>query len=183
MAEKKTDLIQRQAEQLRRAEEAKHQRELAQVADRLEMETKRNRFFTLALDMLGIADLEGHLLQINPSWEKVLGYTEGELKAVSGMDLVHPDDRDKLVAGMNALKNGYSLPGFEGRFRHKDGSYRWLGGTAVPFLAEKLIYIFVRDITARKQAEEQISHLNQQLEQRVQALTEVNSELECRKLS
>src|SRR5437660_5134199 len=34
--QKKTDLIQRQAEQLRRAEEAKHQRELAQVADRLE---------------------------------------------------------------------------------------------------------------------------------------------------
>src|SRR5439155_27371567 len=54
-----------------------------------------------------------------------------------------------------------------------------LGGTAVPFLAEKLTYIFVRDITARKQAEEQISELNQQLEQRVQALTEVNSELEA----
>jgi PAS domain S-box-containing protein len=176
---KKTELIKSQAEQLRRAEESKHQRELAEFADRLEAETRRNRFFTLALEMLGIADLDGRLLQVNSAWEKVLGYSEAELKGFAGPEITHPEERDNLLAGMAALKNGLPLPGFEGRFRHKDGSYRWLAGTAVPFLEEKLVYIFARDITPRKQAEDQIGSLNRELEHRVVALTEANRELEA----
>jgi PAS domain S-box-containing protein len=174
-----TALIKRQGEELRRAEEARHQRELADVADRLETETRRNRFFTLAQEMLGIADFNGRLLHLNASWHIALGYTDDELRSVTGMDLVHPDDADNLSKGLNAVRNGSPLPYFEGRFRHKDGSYRWLGGTATPFMEEKLIYIFVRDITPRKNDETQIQQLNQELEQRVAALTEANSQLEA----
>lgn len=174
-----SELIKRQAEQLRLVEEARHRQQLAEVADRLEMETRRNRFFTLALDMLGIANLEGRLLQVNPSWERVMGYTDAELKAFSPQDIVHPDDQAKLLAGIEALKRGSNIGPFEGRFRHKDGSYRWLGGTAVPFLEEQLIYIFVRDITRRKEAEEQVTLLNHQLELQVAALTTANHELEA----
>src|SRR5579872_2969019 len=90
---RQTELIKRQGEQLRRMEESRYQRELAEVADRLEIETRRNRFFTLALDMLGIADFNGRLLQSNRSWEIVLGYSEAELKKFSGIDLVHPEER------------------------------------------------------------------------------------------
>ena len=39
-------------------------------SDRLDAETKRNRFFTLALDMLAIADFSGTFKQLNPSWEQ-----------------------------------------------------------------------------------------------------------------
>ena len=52
------------AEQLRRIEEAEHRKRLAEAVDKLEAETKRNRFFTLALDMLGIGTFEGRLLQV-----------------------------------------------------------------------------------------------------------------------
>jgi len=176
---KQTELIRHQAEQLRLIEEAKHQRQLSEVADRLETETRRNRFFTLSLEMLGIADLDGHLLQMNSSWEKVLGYTEAELKALTATDVVHPDDREQLLAGMAALRKGIALSAFEGRFRHKDGSYRWLAGTAAPFLAERLVYIFVRDVTPRKIAEDQVRQLNTELEQRITALTAANRELEA----
>jgi PAS domain S-box-containing protein len=177
--QKQTELIKRQAEQLQRVEEAKHQRELATLADRLEVETRQNRFFTLALELLGIADLNGRLLQMNGAWEKVLGHSEAELKAVTGFDLVHPEDRENLLAGISALRAGNPIPEFEGRFRHKDGSYRWLTGTAVPFLHEQLMYIFARDITPRKRAEAEIKQLNQELQHRVAALTEVNRELEA----
>src|SRR5436190_6797955 len=51
----KSELVRRQSEQLRHLEESRHQRQLAEVADRLESETKRNRFFTLSLEILAIA--------------------------------------------------------------------------------------------------------------------------------
>ncbi len=176
---RQTELIKQQAEQLRLAEEAKHQRELADVADRLQAETRRNRFFTLAPEMLGIADIEGRLLQANASWEKVLGYEEAELRQVSGLELIHPDERAAMTAKMELLKHGSPIEQFEGRYRHKDGSYRWLTWAAVPFLAEKLIYIFARDISLRKEAEEQVSRLNLELHQRVADLTTANQELEA----
>jgi PAS domain S-box-containing protein len=176
---RQTELGKIQAEQLRRVEESRHQRELAEVADRLETETRRNRFFTLALDMLGIADFSGRLLQLNPSWEKVLGYEEEELKSISGLELVHPEDRKALLHRMEDLRNGGTADQIEGRYRHKDGSYRWLLWSAVPFRAENLIYIFARDITPRKEAEAKVALLNQQLEQRLEALTAINSELEA----
>ncbi len=176
---RQTELSKRQAEQLRQFEESRHQRELAVVADRLEVETRRNLFFTLALDMLGIADFEGRLLQINPAWKRVLGYTEDELHQLSGLDLIHPDSRTAMQEKMEALKNGATISHFEGKYRHKDGSFRWLQWNATPFVAEKLIYIFAREITARKEAEAQICELNRQLEQRVSALTEANQELEA----
>jgi len=68
---------------------------------------------------------------------------------------------------------------FEIRARHKDGSYRWLGWTAAPFLSEKLIYIFGRDVTRRREAESKVQELNAQLQHQVEALTEVNQELEA----
>ena len=174
-----TELIKRQGEQLRRAEETRHQRELAEVADRLETETRRNRFFTLAIDLLGIADFEGRLLQVNPAWERVLGYQPEEMRNVSGLDLIHAEERAAMAEKLEALQRGAPVADFEGRYWHKNGSWRWLQWSATPFPAEKMIYIFARDITARKNAEAQVTLLNRELEQRVAALTMANFELEA----
>lgn len=176
---RQTELGKLQAEQLRRLEESRHQRELAVVADRLEAETRRNRFFTLALDMLGIADFDGRLLQLNGSWRTALGYEEEELKAVSGLELVHPEDRAVMLEKMQEVREQGNPVQFEGRYRHKDGSYRWLLWSAAPFPAERLIYIFARDITPRKEVEAKVVLLNQQLEQRLEALSAINTELEA----
>ncbi|HWY74162.1 MAG TPA: ATP-binding protein, partial [Verrucomicrobiae bacterium] len=176
---KQTEQIKQQAEQLRRMEEEQHQRRLSEAVDRLEAETKRNRFFTLALDMLAIANFEGYILQCNPAWEKVLGYLEAELRSRPGLDFAHPADQPAFAAELRKLREGLATSYFEGRCRHKDGSYRWLGWTAVPFPAERLIYIFARDITSQKQADEEIRRLNEQLHRRVAELTEVNVELEA----
>jgi hypothetical protein len=175
---KNTERIREQAERLRLMEEAEHHRQLAEATNRLEAETKRNRFFVLSIDLLAIADFDGFLLQLNPSWEKTLGFTEEELKRTSGLDLVHPEDRPAMLEQFNQLRGGASTY-FEGRYRCKDDSIRWLGWTAAPFVSEQLIYIFARDITARKEAEQEIQHLNSELKQRVQALTEINKELEA----
>jgi PAS domain S-box-containing protein len=176
---KKTEQIKQQAAQLRQIEETEHRLQLADAANRLEIETKRNRFFTLALDMLGIGDFEGHLLQVNPAWQKVIGYSEDELKGVTPDKLVHPDDFPMIAERVRRLKTGAAVDYFEVRCRHKNGSYRWIGWTASPFPSEQLIYIFGRDITARRVAEEKITTLNSQLQERVGELTQINKELEA----
>jgi signal transduction histidine kinase len=84
-----------------------------------------------------------------------------------------------MMETMEALRTGTAAAQLEGRYRHKDGTYRWLLWSAVPFPSENLIYIFARDITPRKEAEATVKQLNVQLENRLNALTSINSELEA----
>jgi len=176
---KKTEQVRVQAEQLRDLEEQHHRRQLADAVDRLEAETKRNRFFSLAVDMLAIAGFDGYFKQVNPTWNKTLGYSEEELKARPLIDFVHAEDCQGTLRELKRLTLGSTTEYFENRYQCSDGSYRWLGWTAAPFPAERLVYIFARDITGQKQAEAEIQHLNQELKQRVNDLIEVNKELEA----
>jgi len=148
---KKSEQVRAQAEQLREMEEAHHRRQLADAVDRLEAETRRNRFFSLAVDMLAIAGFDGYFKQINPSWHKVLGYPEEELKARPLIDFVHKDDRAATMREISRLSLGSATEYFENRYHCSDGTFRWLGWTAAPFPAERLVYIFARDITAQVQ--------------------------------
>src|SRR5216684_2523344 len=175
----KSELIRRQEEQLRRIEESRHQRQLAEVADRLEAETRRNRFFTLSLDLLAIASFDDFFLQLNPVWESTLGFSVDELRSKSLLEFVHPEDRSATVEHLTRLKMGSSPAYFENRCLCHDGTIRWLGWTAAPFSSEQLLYIFAHDITSRKAAETEIRTLNTQLERRVNDLTEINQELEA----
>src|SRR5205085_5526261 len=104
--------------------------------------------------------------------------SEEDLKQKSGLDLVHPEDYEGMARQLKQLQEGVASTYFEGRYQCKDGSWRWLGWKAAPFIAEKLIYIFARDITTRKQSEKEIQELNAKLQVQVDALIEVNRELE-----
>jgi PAS domain S-box-containing protein len=153
---KQADQVRRQAAEMRERQEQQHQTELAEAADRLEVETKRNRFFTLAVDMLAIAGFDGYFKQLNPSWQKSFGYSEEELKARRFIEFVHTEDRDATAARLRDLTAGGQTVYFENRFLCRDGcNFRWVGWTAAPFAAEGLLYVFARDITDLKQAEEE----------------------------
>jgi PAS domain S-box-containing protein len=175
---KKTQEIKRQAEQLRLLDQREHERRLGEAAERLELQTRRNRFFTLSVEMLGIADFDGKLLQLNPSWERVLGFSADELCQKSGFDLVHPDDLPAMREQMRQLQQKDSTASFEGRYCCKDGSVRWLGWTAASVVPDRTIYIFARDITPRKLAEQQVHQLNLALANRAAELESANGDLQ-----
>ena len=122
-----------------------------------------DRFFSLSRDMLCIAGFDGYFKRLNPSWENVLGYCQEELLSRPYVDFIHPDDRNATIAEAQKLAVGQETIWFENRYRVKDGSYRWLLWTATPSTDKRIIYAAARDITVRKQAEEEARRVNAQL--------------------
>jgi PAS domain S-box-containing protein len=120
---------------------------------RTQSERDRDRFFELSIDMLAIANFDGYFVRLNPAWEKVLGYTPGELMAHPYLDFVHPDDLASTIAAARELDADRRVISFENRYRCKDGSYRWLLWNSMPYVSGRLLYAIAHDITERKQAE------------------------------
>ena len=113
-----------------------------------------DRFFTLSLDMLCIAGFDGYFKELNPMWEKTLGFTVDELKAKPFIEFVHPEDQETTIAeAQKIMTTREDVVSFENRYLCKDGSYRWLLWSSTVSFEEQLYYAVARDITERKRAE------------------------------
>ena len=123
-----------------------------EINDRKQAEELLNKFFRLSLDLFCIADLKGCLKQVNPAFEKILGYTEAEVLGKSYIEFVHPDDRAATSEIVKELVTGVPVISFENRYLTKSGQYIWLSWTSMPDPAEGLTYAVARDITAEKDA-------------------------------
>src|SRR5712675_2326773 len=127
----------------------------ATLARRVEEKTReRDRIWNVSQDLLVVADRNGIWRTVNPAWTKTLGWSEAELLNRTSEWLEHPGDGGLTRADVNNLIQGNLTVRFEGRFRHKDGSYRWLSWTGVP--DQDHIYAVARDVTAEKAAAERL---------------------------
>jgi PAS domain S-box-containing protein len=158
--------------------------ELAESAKR-KNEQDLDRFFTLSLELLCIADNEGNLQRVNPAWEETLGWTIDDLAKKPFVELVHPDDREMTLRAIreNAAGSAALVVEFENRYLCSDGSYRWFqwGTAAAP--DQNVIYAAGRDISERKDTEAALRKLAEELEERFAArtadLSAANEELEA----
>jgi PAS domain S-box-containing protein len=130
------------------------------------------RFFDLSIDMLCVLDFNGYFKRLNRAWETTLGFSIEELMAKPFIEFVHPDDRDRTSNQNRDVRGGGQALSFENRYRCRDGSYRWLLWNATPDAGCGVIYGVARDITARKQAEQELTTLVQTLQT---ALAEVRT--------
>ncbi len=114
------------------------------------------KFFHLSLDLFCIAGIDGYFKKVNPSFERVLGYFENELLDTAFFNFVHPDDLEKTKQELVNLSRGIPTVSFENRYRCKDGSYKWLSWNSSPAVNRNLVFAVARDISDKKEYEEQI---------------------------
>ncbi len=134
------------------AQEVQHW--MAESAERKQADEQRARFFALSLDLMCIAGFDGYFKQLNPAWEKTLGWTSEQLQAKPWIEFLHPDDVAPSLAAAQKIIEGGVVLSHENRYRCKDGTYRWLQWTAQEIVGQQLMYAAARDITDRKRAEE-----------------------------
>src|SRR5262249_24723687 len=131
---------------------------------RVQNETReRLRIWNVSQDLLVVANIAGEYLSVNPAWTATLGWSESELIGRASEWLLHPNDREKTHAEVIRLALGRKTLRFESRFRHKDGSYRWISWKSVPDHGR--IYGVGRDITDLKDAEDKLRETRRELAQ------------------
>jgi PAS domain S-box-containing protein len=143
--------------------------ESAREGEAIQDASELDGFFTVTPDMVCLADTKGHFTRVNPAWTEALGWTPAELVGRAYLDFVHPDDRDATTRVAGKLATGEPVIRFENRYAAADGSYHWLSWRARLDPRTGLIAAIARDVTARKQAEQQLEALNQKLEQATKA--------------
>jgi PAS domain S-box-containing protein len=127
----------------------------ATLAQRVEDKTReRDRIWNVSQDLLVVADRNGVWQTVNPAWTRTLGWSEAEFLNRTSEWLEHPDDNAITRAQVERLGVTETTVKFESRFRHKDGSYRWLSWTGVS--DQDRNYAVARDVTAEKAAAERL---------------------------
>ena len=120
-------------------------------------EAKVERLFELTSDLLATISLEGRFTLLNPAWEKLLGWTCEELQAAPLEEFMHPDDIEQTLERMQAgEREEEQVETFTNRYRHRDGSWRWLLWSARR--DEDTWYAAAKDVTDRMWLERQALH-------------------------
>jgi PAS domain S-box-containing protein len=113
----------------------------------------QDRFLALSSEMQVIVGNDGRFQWVSPNVERVLGWTIEEMVSRPWAEFVHPEDSNATLAAIGHLFSEHKISRFENRYRHKDGSYRWLFWKGQPYLEQQVIYSVAIDITERKQSE------------------------------
>lgn len=114
-----------------------------------------DRLFNLSLDLLCIAGLDGFFKRVNPSWTRVLGWSEAEFLARPVVEFIHPDDRERTLLARADLARGIPVLGLENRYLCKDGTFRWLSWQSSAELSQSTVFGIARDITDQRQREQE----------------------------
>ena len=135
-------------------------------------ETRFRAFIEHATDIVGLIEQDGRIRYLSPSVEDIVGYKAEDLAGKSVFEYVHSDDQALLKFGLQqgALNPNATLTA-EVRWRHQDGSWRYLsyrGRSLLDHPGIESILINARDITETKQFEQELMAAKDKAEEMVQ---------------
>ena len=116
---------------------------------------ERNQFFDLSLEMFCIVGLSGELVQVNPAFAETLHYREDQLIGKPYKTLVHADDQLLIKGAIEQLQSGHLIRELNFRVWDQKKHLHWLQFSAA-LSEDHVIYCSARDITERKNSEQQL---------------------------
>ena len=135
----------------------------APAVERKRAEEKLQTILKTALDGFWLTNLEGKLLEVNDSCYKMVGYSREGLLKMSISDLEAIESPEEVAQHIKrVIEQGYDS--FESQHKRKDGNIIDVE-ISVNYLdvGEGQLFVFARDITKRKQAEEREKELQREL--------------------
>jgi PAS domain S-box-containing protein len=134
--------------------------ELRQAAGEVRQSEAKFRALTdNAYDIITLLSPTGEILFESPSLERALGYRPEEIVGRSSFGFVHPDDLALVLERFGQLREQHTSVRVEYRWRHKDGSWRWLesiGANRTDDPVVNGIVVNSRDVTERRATEERL---------------------------
>ena len=101
--------------------------ETVETIDTLNRRKQRYRLLTEhAGDVIASYDFRGRGQFISPAIEKLLGYSVAETADLDVPGVLHPDERQAVMAAFTAMSQGLDHQTVQHRSRHKRGHYVWV---------------------------------------------------------
>src|SRR5204863_514325 len=114
-------------------------------------ERKFRSFVQNGYEIISIIGLEGKYTYHSDSLFRVLGYKPEELIGLSALELVHPEDQEKVVKSTALLhQTNFVNNGIPYRIKASDGTYKWLESSGTNMIKDPSIQGIVvnsRDVT------------------------------------
>ena len=131
---------------------------------RKESEEELSLYLDVSVDLKATLNIHGCIIKANDSWEKVLGWSKAEIKAMHYSDLIHPDDISRLEFLYDPTYIVEEIKYLTIRFLCKDNSYKWIELSA-KYVKDKNVFIFTGiDVTKRKEVEEEKKKLEETIQ-------------------
>lgn len=130
-------------------------------------ERRYRALFERTNDAVFIVGLDGVIQEANEQAGTLLGYERAELEGQRSSTFIHPEERERASARARQLLQGETLPVYERRFLHRDGR-EILCELNVALVRDEdgrplHIHSLARDITERKEAEQEVRQRNREL--------------------
>ncbi len=121
--------------------ERRQRRQLEEAAARLQIsESRLQGLVQNSSDMIAVIDVRGKFTYVSPAAERLFGRTKEQLEGASPFDMIHPDDRDRVI---RTFTQAQERPGegeaTEFRVEHDDGTTRILEAVANNLLEDAAI--------------------------------------------
>ncbi|MDR3429338.1 PAS domain S-box protein [Silvimonas sp.] len=123
----------------------------------------RDRMWRLSVHPMMVAQYDGMILDVNPAWTNLLGWSAEKVRGRFFPQLLHAESRADAQLRISQVQSGLIVNEFEVQVAHEDGSYRLISWTAVG--EGDRIHAIGHDVTAERLAQEALRSSEEALRQ------------------
>ncbi|HTY70927.1 MAG TPA: EAL domain-containing protein [Actinomycetes bacterium] len=135
--------------------------EVAAAEERARGEARFRSLVTNSSDVVTLTDADGVIRFQTPSVRRVLGYDPEDAIGRHALESCHRDDHDVVRSALARTLAGEDHVVSVTRWRHADGSWRWLESVRTNLLADpdvQAIVVNSRDVTEQRRLADQLEH-------------------------